>query len=312
MIQRTATDISRCSHRLAFIRSARSAFRLLLERMRFPPGTSMLLPAYVGISDREGSGIGDPIEQTGTPFTLYALDERLRPDHDALEALLATGRHPLLLVVHYFGMVQVDLLRLQTACLRYGTLMVEDCAHVPGPLCHSGGPGSVGDAAFYSLHKYIAVPSGGMLRVNKPDLALPDPLPADRCDPACLEQLLRTDLDAVAAKRRENYRWLSNRLAGADGLTVIYPALGELVPHDFPVLIHDGWREKLYFALMAEDLPTVALYYRLIDAITPQSFPRSHVLSRSILNLPVHQDTEISDLEHLTQRLLALLADLRA
>jgi len=272
----------------------------------------MLVPAYIGVSDREGSGIGDPIAQTATPFTLYTLDDELRPDHNALEALLATRKYPLLLVVHYFGIVQVDLPRLRTACLRHDTLMIEDCAHVAGPLCHNGGPGSVGGFAFYSLHKFIAVSSGGMLRANKPDLDLPDPSPADRCDPACLEQLLRTDLDAVAAKRRENYRWLSNRLAGSDGLTVLYPELGELVPHDFPVRIHDGWREKLYFALMAENLPTVALYYRLIDAITAQSFPRSHALSRSILNLPVHQDTEIADLEHLTRRLLALLADLRA
>ncbi len=312
MILRTATDVSRYSHRLAFTRSARSALRLVLQRMHFAPGTSMLLPAYVGVSDREGSGIGDPIKQTGTPFTLYAVDDGLHPDHDALEASLATGRHPLLLVVHYFGIVQVDLQRLRTACLRYGTLMVEDCAHVSGPLCHNGGPGSVGEFAFYSLHKFIAVPSGGMLRANKLELDLPDPLPADRCDPACLEQLVRTDLDAVADKRRENYRWLSNRLVGAEGLTVLYPELGDFIPHDFPIRIHDGWREKLYFALMAENLPTVALYYRLIDAITPQSFPRSHALSRSILNLPVHQDTEIADLEHLTHRLLAILTDLRA
>ncbi len=98
VILRAATDASRYCHRLAFTRSARSALRLVLEHMQFPPGASMLVPAYVGVSDREGSGIGDPIRDTGSPFTLYAVDDGLRPDHDALEALLATGRHPLLLV----------------------------------------------------------------------------------------------------------------------------------------------------------------------------------------------------------------------
>jgi dTDP-4-amino-4,6-dideoxygalactose transaminase len=294
-----------------FTRSARSAWRLILESTRFSTGTSVLVPAYVGVSDREGSGLWDPIEQTGAPFTLYALDDKLRPDHDALEALLATSKHPLLLVVHYFGMVQADLHRLRRACLRHGTLLIEDCAHVPGPQRHSGGPGSVGDAAFYSLHKSIAVSSGGLLRINKADWRLPEPPVSDRCDPTCLEQLLRTDLDAVAAARRENYRWLSARFVGTDGLTVLYPNFGEYVPHDFPVRIHDGRREKLYFALMAEDLPTVALYYRLIDAIRPEAFPISHELSRSILNLPVHQDTELADLKHLSDRLVALLADLR-
>ncbi len=69
-------------------------------------------------------------------------------------------------------------------------------------------------------------------------------------------------------------------MVGIDGLTVLYPELGELVPHDFPIRIDDGWRERLYFALMAENLPTVALYYRLIDAITPQDFPRSRTRCR--------------------------------
>ena len=312
MIQRTATDPSRYTDRLAFTTSARAAWQLILEGVDFPPGKSVLVPAYIGITDREGSGIADPLEKTGRPFTLYAVDEQLHPDHDALERMLATGAHPLLLVVHYFGMVQVDLQRLAASCRRHGTLLVEDCAHVPGLLCHGGGPGSVGDAAFYSLHKSIAVPSGGVLRVNSRDLALPVPAPENHCDPMCLEQLVRTDLGAVGVKRRENYQWLSNRLTGAGGLTVLYPVLGQLVPHDFPILVHDGLREKLYFALMRENLPTIALYYRLIDAITPQAFPQSHALSKSILNLPVHQDTETADLQHLASRLLAILGDLRA
>ena len=58
---------------------------------------------------------------------------------------------------------------------------------------------------------------------------------------------------------------------------------------------------------MLEDLPTIALYYRLIDAIRPEEFPVSHLLSRSILNLPVHQDTEIADLHQLTDALEAAL-----
>ena len=313
MIQRNATDPNRSALRLAFTRSARSAWRLILETTTFAPGTSLLVPAYIGITDREGSGISDPIEQTRTPFTLYALNDSLSPNHDELEEMLATRNHPLLLVVHYFGVVQVDLERLYSACRRHDAIMIEDCAHVPGPLRRSGGPGTVGDAAIYSLHKSIAVPSGGILRVNCPTLALPDPLPTDRCDPGCLEQLVRTDMVDVATRRRKNYRWLSDRLANVDGLTIMYPdpILGELVPHDFPVRIHDGLREKLYFALMAEDLPTIALYYRLIDAITLQAFPRSHALSKEILNLPVHQDTEIADLERLCERLVSILGRLR-
>lgn len=312
MIQRTATDPRNCARRLEFTSAARVAWRLVLQGLRCPEGSSILLPAYIGITDREGSGISDPVEETGTPVSFYPLDDRLRPDHDALERMLASGKHPLLLVVHYFGLVHVDLQRLRAACRRHGVLLVEDCAHVPNPLGDEDGPGAYGNAAFYSLHKAIAVPSGGMLRVNDAGLALGACTEADQCAPACLGQLLRTDLRAAAERRRENYRWLAERLATIDGLTVPWPDLGTCVPHDFPVLIHDGLREKLYFALMAEQLPTIALYYRLIDAITPADYPVSHAFSRSILNLPVHQDTDVSDLRHLTERLTAHLGMLRA
>ena len=108
--------------------------------------------------------------------------------------------------------------------------------------------------------KYIAVPSGGMLRVNKLDLAL---LGTATCRTAAtwsaLQQLPRTDLDAVAAKRGEGYRWLGNRSACARWSDRSSPNARRTVPHDFPVPYHDGWREKLYFASTAEDLPTIAL-----------------------------------------------------
>lgn len=311
MIEKSATNPLRFARRFAFTSSARVAWRLILESISFPDGTSMLLPAYVGITEREGSGISDPIEQTRAPYTLYRVDDHLRPVTDELENMIATGKHPLLLVVHYFGIVHVDLQRLKAVCERHNTVLVEDCAHVPWPLHSDSGPGSVGDAAFYSLHKSIAVPTGGILRVNDSQMSLSPVRGTDCCDRACLEQFIRTDMDAVASKRRRNYRWLVDRLSNVNGVTVMYADIGDLVPHDFPIRIHDGLREKLYFKLLKENLPTIALYYRLIAAITPDDFPVSHAVSRSILNLPVHQDTDTDDLEYLTERLVAILERLR-
>jgi hypothetical protein len=58
---------------------------------------------------------------------------------------------------------------------------------------------------------------------------------------------------------------------------------------------------------MSERLPTIALYYRMIDVIAQVEFPISHLLSRSVLNLHAHQDTDIADLRCLTDALTTAL-----
>lgn len=312
MIQRTATDPSRFAHRWIFTNAARTAWELLLRNIHLEAGKSILLPAYIGITDREGSGVLDPVENTKTAFTLYPVGERLQVDLNVIEDLLKTGKHPLLLVMHWFGLLHVDMPALKTLCDRHGVLLIEDCAHVPGPSARADGPGSFGAAAFHSLHKMIAVPNGGALRVNDERLIVPVPNENEGCAGSTLEQFIRTDMTAVATARRTNYSWLVERLAKVEGIEVLYPSIGDLVPHDFPIRVHDGLREKLYFALMDQGLPTIALYYRMIAPITPEQFPLSHALSKSILNLPVHQDTTLADLELLSDALEASLKTLRA
>jgi dTDP-4-amino-4,6-dideoxygalactose transaminase len=311
MIQRAATDPDRFAHKWTFTRSARVAWELLLRDRTWEPGTSLLLPGYIGHTDREGSGVFDPVENTRTPFSFYPVGERLQIDAELLEQRLRTGKHPMLLIVHWFGLAHGDMVAIARLCERHGTSLIEDCAHVPGPRAEGGGPGSFGAACFHSLHKVFAVESGGALCVNDEQVVHAPPTSADRCDRDVLERYIRTDLEQVAAVRKDNYAWLLQRFGNVDGVEVLYPAIGDQVPHDFPIRIGNGLREKLYFALMEQNLPTIALYYRMIDAITPQEHPLSHALSKNILNLPVHQDTTQRDLEILCDALEASLRTLR-
>jgi dTDP-4-amino-4,6-dideoxygalactose transaminase len=312
MITRAASDTANCAKRVVFTASARVAWKLALKAVGFRSGQSVLLPAYIGITDREGSGIIDPVEECGIPFSLYPVGDRLQVDFAAVERMLSSGCHPLMLAVHYFGFPHAALAALRRLCDRHHTILVEDCAHVSSLLHNDSALGAAGHAAIYSLHKSIAVQTGGLLRINEDFGAIPVPDATERCAVDVLEQLARTDMRAICEARQRNYEWLSQRLTGTDGLTVLYPQLDGVTPHDFPIRVHDGLREKLYFALMDEGLPTIALYYRLIAAITPQDFPLSHDLARSILNLPVHQDTSLDDLDRLADRLEALLTALRS
>ncbi len=294
-----------------FTNSARIAFEALLRGIVWKEGTSLLMPAYVGFTEREGSGVFDPVRKTGTPYSFYPLGERLEIDLDVMESLLDSGRHPMLLVIHYFGLAHVDMYKLRELCHAHGTWLVEDCAHVPGPVGHTTDLGTYGDAAIYSLHKVLPVATGGVLRLN--NLKLPRPVLAEGegCPAATLEQVLRADMAAIAADRNRNYMYLLEKLRDVEGLEILYPSLEGQVPHNFPVWIDDGLREKLYFALMDRGMPTTALYYRMIDEITPQEHPTSHALAQSILNLPVHQDTHIEDIHSICDAMKEELKALR-
>lgn len=311
MIQRNATDPSHLARRWTFTRNARTAWELLLRGRTWPSGSSLLMPGYIGYTEREGSGVFDPVENTGTPCTFYPVGPTLEVDTAMIERRLATGRHPMLLVVHWFGLSHADMPALRKLCDLHGTMLVEDCAHVPGPAHGNPGLGTYGHAAFHSLHKVLAVETGGCLVLNDPALAHAASAPDEHCALPVVEQFARTDMKAVADARRSSYAWLADRLRSTPGIELLRAAPGDEVPHDFPLLVKDGLRERLYFALMDRGLPTIALYYRMIDQITPAEHPNSHAIAQSILNLPVHQDTTREDLALLCDALEEELGALR-
>lgn len=79
------------------------------------------------------------------------------------------------------------------------------------------------------------------------------------------------------------------------------------VLRDFPILVENGLREKLYFQLLDWEVPTTALYYRLIDPLKGSGFESMQNISADILNLPIHQDIEREDLKIMVDRLVAAL-----
>lgn len=293
-----------------FTSSAREAWRTLLSSLSIRDGQSVLLPAYIGVTDREGSGLFDPVRMTEKPYTFYPLGQRLEIDMSALEAFLSTGNHPAVLAAHYFGFPHASMEALSALCRTYGALLIEDCAHVPGPMNTDSSLGKWGYASFYSLHKMLPVPSGGALCLTGRGVASTFSIPVSS-DARPLEQLLRAEWPSIMECRRRNYSWLQNRLKDVEGIEVLYPNIDNHTPHDFPLRILDGMRERLYFLLMEQGMPTVALYYRLIPEISAVDHPNSHMLSSSILNLPVHQDTTIADLSALCDALEESLHALR-
>jgi len=307
MISKSATDKQNCTTGAQFTKSARAAWSHILRANSGTRAQRVLLPAYIGFTEREGSGVFDPVQENNSEFAFYRLNADLSVNMDDLRAQLAKGAD-FLLVIHYFGFCRSDMHAIRALCDDYRTALVEDCAHA----FHLETPGStlgtIGDFAFYSLHKFIATDSGGILKTNGTVTSLPPLLQEDRAGRDVLEQYALSDFNRIKTIRRQNYALYAELLDGVDQIEKLYSLNDTETPQTFPIRVKGGKREALYFYLMDRNIPTTALYYRMIDEIDPAKYPESVALSESILNLPVHQDTTSEDVRVVCENLRAFFS----
>ena len=294
---------------IRYTTSARNAFRLILSELTFSENKKLLLPAYIGITDREGSGVFDPVLETATPYEFYSVDRQLSANKEDLYGKIKSGEFRALLVIHYFGFCQNDMAEILELCRKYDVLVIEDCAHSLLSSVDQGELGHLGDFGFYSLHKIFATQDGGLLRVNNQAFSsLTTQEHHDQPAAETLETVARADLQAIRTIRRNNYLQLLNLTESIPSVEALYPNLGpKIVPHNFPILIADGRREEIYFDLIERGVPAIALYYRMIDPINDGGFTIALEVSQNILNLPVHQDVTSKDVEFISDALIAAL-----
>lgn len=297
---------------VVFTSSARESWGLFLDWFAANGKGKVLLPAYIGYTEREGSGVFDPVEDSGVPFSFYPVDAQLRVSLDSLSTMLEAGDIGVLLIVHWFGFPPVDMQLVRDLCESTGVLLVEDCAHVIGlPGGVSGSLGTYGDVSFYSIHKVLGGICGGALVWNNPRLGYEAASGRDTCPAEVLAAMLRADIPGISRHRQGLYRRYAEMLHGVTGVELLYPELGDYVPHSVAVKIESGLRERLYFAMQDAGMPVTALYYRLITEIHEREFPDSHGVSGSILNLPVHQGVDASMVSRIVETLCSNLLLLR-
>lgn len=308
MITKSAQNTDTLTKNLTFTRSARSAWKLIIESVKKRQGfASIALPAYIGFTEREGSGIFDPVEATEANYSFYELDEDLNIDFKSFSKLIKTRTFNIAFVVHYFGFCRNDMSKIKRLCEEYDVILVEDCAHAFQLGLKTESVGITGDFSIYSLHKHLATNTGGVLRNMSESLELLTLPDEDKISLDASLQLLNSDLEAIAAKRRENYAFYADMLASVKGVQVMY-TLGEAeVPQSFPIRVKNNLREPLYFYLMEKQIPTIALYYRLIDVLDADSYPLAHKISNEILNLPVHQDITQQDTDIVSKEIIKFL-----
>jgi dTDP-4-amino-4,6-dideoxygalactose transaminase len=253
---------------------------------------SVLLPAYVGWSPHEGSGLLDPVRGVGANVSFYAMNGRLEAEFSHLSDLLTSTRPDVVVVVHFFGRPEPSTAEIVDHARSVGALVLEDEAHALLSDVVAGVTGRAGEVSAVSLHKLLPVPSGGGLLVNRPG-----PWSHARGSTTSTEQRPPWDFDlaGIASARRHNARTWFNLLQDCEEEVIPLwdeTSWGAAVPQTLPILLRRSDRDRVYETLNQAGVGVVSLYHTLVSEITAERFPESHRLSRSILNLPVHQDLD--------------------
>ena len=310
----TQTATSPQTHRLPslFYRSAREGMQdVLAQPAVLPnPGAGVLLPAFIGWSPREGSGVYDPVQGLGLRAGFYDLNPDLTVNLSKLEAELQRG-YRVLVLIHYYGRTEPQLEAVRELADRHGALLVEDLAHGFYSAQLGGVAGSRGDINLYSLHKMFPTPGaqGGMIAYRNTRLLAGQQETA----PELARLILNYDWAAIGVARRRNAEAVLAALhklpeCGRE-FELLWPELapGD-VPQTLPVRIRRGDRDHIYHVMNADGYGMVSLYHTLIEPVR-EDFAEMVALSKSVINFPVHQDL---DPMHIPGMMQAFQSALRA
>lgn len=296
-ILKTASDVTRFLRVERYYGRARDGMHDLLRNMIAAGlADTVLVPAYVGWSPREGSGIFDPlISLDGLTVHFYKMTRDL--DIDLIDLTDKIVEHRAggfaVLVVNYFGFVDPNIRAIARAIKERSGWIIEDSAH--GFFTYQYTEEIHSDAAFFSLHKMFPFKSGGSLVVTSEplkELALGGSLRPDTAS-----NPWEYDIRGIAQARRHNYAVLESVVASRDVDEFFVPLkpMGVpegTVPQTFPILVKRGDRDRIYESMNRSGYGVVSLYHTLIEPLRRPEFATSLDVSRQIMNLPVHQDVD--------------------
>ena len=231
-----------------------------------PEGGEMLFPAFFGPPVLQA-----PVD-AGAAVRYYNVGPGLRVTIDDIRAALTPATKAIYLI-HFNGFPGPIREVLELADER-GLAVIEDAAHALLTTIDGRPAGSYGDAAIYSFYKWIPVPNGAALVVNRPGgPSLPAGTKTSRTSGVALSTFSLLDHLALrhgppAERLRSAVRSIGKRASRAGNLT--YVSTGGATYH----------REDLDWAmsgishriLRAQDLPAIAArrrrnYARLADLL---------------------------------------------
>ena len=282
----------------SYFESARVGLKYILQ-LNSLTNKTILLPAYIGFSTREGSGVFDPIREVKIKYVFYKLDKNLSIDVEDLEAKMMENQGHILLLIHYFGFMDDNMTLIKEYAAVHNMVVVEDYAHAFFTFWNN--PVVDFDYGIFSIHKLFPANSGGIV------------LSREKLETIYQNNynLFSYDINTICKKRIKNYNFVLTELekyAEKHNIILLRCDLKGHVPQTFPILLKDRkTRDTLYFSLNEMGYGVVSLYHTLIDEID-DSFFAEHDISQRILNLPIHQDAEIKDLGCMIKAMIEIIS----
>lgn len=292
-----------CTTRIIGYKNARCAFEDILLNIK-EQGYTILLPAYIGYSPNEGSGIFDPIVKTNIKYSFYKMTVDLYIDIEDLEKYISNTKEKMaILLVHYFGYVDPRYKRVTDMCRKKNIIIVEDAAHAFYTEYYKHNIGKNADYIIYSIHKLFPLKSGGILKIKTNEYFKTfQEIEMDY-------SIWNYDIEKISLLRIKNAAILEERLKNEQGIRILRPVAEyqDCVPQTYPVILEDIDRYQVYLKMNKIGFGVVSLYHTLIKPLNSESYPISRYLSDKIINLPVHQDASEEDLLLLCTEFINLL-----
>ena len=304
IIEKQATTPSYIRHYSHFNKARDAWSAIITAFLKQNPDAKVILPAYIGWSKNEGSGIFDPVDENDIPFAFYGLDRHLQIDFEDFKSTIKINNNPIVLLVHYFGFPDPNYNEIVNWLDQNSVFYVEDSAHAMLTDLIGGICGRKAAYNLFALHKILPLDTGGLmvdnkisnLKINGDTLSLSN------------INVFEYDLKYIYNKRIANYRLLIELLKNTDKITILYPELKEGVcPQTLPLLIHDDNRDNVYFEMNNRGFGFVSLFQTMINQLENSTYESARYTSKHIINLPVHQDCKEADLINMVKNFKLVL-----
>lgn len=290
--------ISPTLNRQALCSAREGLLAILRHSVQSDPDAVLLVPAYIGWSPNEGSGLMDPIVDSQIRYNFYPVSEKLLPITESLNQEIMKHRKVKLLLVHYFG--KRSILDESTIAMinSNGHGIIEDWAHDLSRFFEPRISLCEDHFELFSIHKWTASHAGGLVRGRVELLSGLNPVGASVED---LLILAASDVSEIRNIRWRNYLDIDRKLVHSDKIQRFWSTTEDVsCPLNFPIVLNSvADRSQLYSILVDRGLKPTSLYHKLTEHLDARDFPLAYKLADTILNLPVHQDCSIEDIDEL-------------